>query len=449
MTEEFKAPSNNSPYEFCEIPLPDDDDAPPEVLPNASACCCSGIPFAEDSAGEYSSEAPYVVPEDTTAPSYSGDDFDEESIPVGEYVPISAVPNVRIPDYLVSAANVLPAEHKFLLDDKRFPVGEVSIIAGAGGTGKGQLACAHLALTSRGYNLEGKKAGVPLRSLFITAEDTEADVKRRIVRSSFRADNTNIIIADKVSTREHEIDLSGDDGFYTLMSWINVTGAKLVYLDPLQAFVGEYTDLSRQNHVRRIMHSLSALAEETECCIVLLMHLNKRQTVVSAADLLCGSSDIVNASRSAMLLTNDFMDGDRDRRYLFHIKSNHARSTDTLEINISSSGNRIVGTSELTPEDYVQAVNSRKVARGGQVQPNYEQMFYAGIEQMIAEGRYQATFREFVGRFAPGFNGKAKYVMNGIAIRVEEHLGYVIQAQTASGSPFRFDGERGFKLFKL
>lgn len=197
------------------------------------------------------------------------------------------------------------------------------------------------------------------------------------------------------------------------------------------------------------MHTLAAVAEENKCCIVLLMHLNKRQQIVNAADLLCGSSDIVNASRSAMLLTNDFRDGRPDRRYLFHIKSNHARSADTLEISIGEAGNRIVGTSDLTPEDYVQAVNTRKTTKAARGEPNYEQMFYSGIEQMIAEGKYQSTFREFVDRYAPGFPGRPKCILDDIAIRVEERLGYMIQRVTSGTCPVKICGERGFRLFKI
>lgn len=63
--------------------------------------------------------------------------------------------------FIVSAADIEPAEHEFLLEDKRFPIGEVSIIAGAGGAGKGQLACAHISYTSMGCNLDGDRAGEP------------------------------------------------------------------------------------------------------------------------------------------------------------------------------------------------------------------------------------------------------------------------------------------------
>ena len=351
--------------------------------------------------------------------------------------------------YYVSAADVEPAEHDFLLGDKRFPLGEISIIAGAGGVGKGQLACAHIALATRGCSLSGDCVGEPVRCMFISAEDTASDIRTRLERSQFRADMSMVMIQDKVSSYKYKMDLSEELAQTKLEALILDTRSRLVYIDPLQAFVGEYTDLSRQNQVRRIMHTLAAVAEENKCCIVLLMHLNKRQQIVNAADLLCGSSDIVNASRSAMLLTNDFRDGDQDRRYLFHIKSNHARSADTLEISIGEAGNRIVGTSDLTPEDYVQAVNSRKASKSARAEVDYEQMFYKGVEQMIANGEKQSTFREFIERFAPGFNGKAKCVLDDITYRVEERLGYIIQTRTGNKTALRIGTETGFRLNKL
>lgn len=350
--------------------------------------------------------------------------------------------------YYVSAADVEPAEHDFLLGDKRFPLGEISIIAGAGGVGKGQLACAHIALATRGCSLSGDCVGEPVRCMFISAEDTASDIRTRLERSQFRADMSMVMIQDKVSSYKYKMDLSEELAQTKLEALILDTRSRLVYIDPLQAFVGEYTDLSRQNQVRRIMHTLAAVAEENKCCIVLLMHLNKRQQIVNAADLLCGSSDIVNASRSAMLLTNDFRDGRPDRRYLFHIKSNHARSADTLEISIGEAGNRIVGTSDLTPEDYVQAVNTRKTTKAARGEPNYEQMFYSGIEQMIANGEYQSTFREFIERFAPGFNGKAKCVLDDITLRIEERFGYTIQTRTAKNFPLKFGNETGFRIIE-
>ena len=45
--------------------------------------------------------------------------------------------------------------------------------------------------------------------------------------------------------------------------------------------------------------------------------------------------------------------------------------------------------------------------------------------------------------------GKAKYILDDIALRVEERLGYTVQTKTSNGSAVRIDGDRGFKLDKL
>lgn len=97
----------------------------------------------------------------------------------------------------------------------------------------------------------------------------------------------------------------------------------------------------------------------------------------------------------------------------------------------------------------MQAVNSRKTTKAARGEPNYEQMFYSGIEQMIANGEYQSTFREFIERFAPGFPGRPKYIMDDIAVRAEEMLGYVIRTKTSDSTAVRVSGERGFRLVKI
>lgn len=348
--------------------------------------------------------------------------------------------------FIVSAADIEPAEHEFLLEDKRFPIGEVSIIAGAGGAGKGQLACAHISYTSMGCNLDGDRAGEPKKCLFISAEDTAGDIRRRLDRSLFKADMSKVFILDKLDSYDFGIDLSDEDNPYKLDALINVTGASLIYLDPLQAFVGESTDLSRQNHVRHVMHTLAALAERTHTCVVLLMHLNKRQSIANATDLLCGSSDIVNAARSVLLLTNDFKGGDPDRRFLFHIKANHARKAPTLEMSISARGNQIVGKSEVSADDYVLAVNSRRLAKSsGKAAPNYDRLFLEGCKDMICKGKFQSSFKDFLATYAPDFSGKPRCVLGDISEALESSTGFFVQTQ-AGKSEVRIDGQRGFKL---
>lgn len=56
---------------------------------------------------------------------------------------------------------------------------------------------------------------------------------------------------------------------------IIATGAKLVVLDPVQAYLGAAVDMHRANEVRLIMSRISTLAERYGCAFVLVGHMNK------------------------------------------------------------------------------------------------------------------------------------------------------------------------------
>lgn len=53
------------------------------------------------------------------------------------------------------------------------------------------------------------------------------------------------------------------------------TGAKLLILDPIQAYLGGGMDMNRANEARNMTKKLAALAEKHQCAIVLVGHMNK------------------------------------------------------------------------------------------------------------------------------------------------------------------------------
>lgn len=56
---------------------------------------------------------------------------------------------------------------------------------------------------------------------------------------------------------------------------INVTGARLLILDPIQAYLGGGVDMNRANEARDMTKKLSQLAEHTGCAVLLIGHMNK------------------------------------------------------------------------------------------------------------------------------------------------------------------------------
>ena len=82
---------------------------------------------------------------------------------------------------------------------------------------------------------------------------------------------------------------------------ITQNGARLIILDPIQAYMGEKTDMNRANEVRPIFRRLAEVAERTGCAVILIGHLNKAAGGQSAYRGL-GSIDFRAAARSVLLI---------------------------------------------------------------------------------------------------------------------------------------------------
>ena len=82
---------------------------------------------------------------------------------------------------------------------------------------------------------------------------------------------------------------------------IRRTGAKLIVLDPLQAYLGSDVDMHRANEVRPVLKRLSLMAERTQCAVILIGHMNKAQGLKSGYRGL-GSIDFRASARSVLIV---------------------------------------------------------------------------------------------------------------------------------------------------
>ena len=81
----------------------------------------------------------------------------------------------------------------------------------------------------------------------------------------------------------------------------NIKKYLLAILDPIQAYMGEKTDMNRANEVRPMFRRLADVAERTGCAVILIGHLNKAAGGQSAYRGL-GSIDFRAAARSVLLI---------------------------------------------------------------------------------------------------------------------------------------------------
>lgn len=174
------------------------------------------------------------------------------------------------------------------------PFGKVTIIQGDPGEGKTTFVLALIALLTTGQALpECEDAADPINVIYQTAEDGLADtIKPRLLAAE--ADCSRVLVIDE---SQQELTLSDE----RLEAAISETGARLLVLDPLQAYLGGDVDMHRANEVRPIMKRLASMAERTGCAVILIGHMNKAQgTKASYRGL--GSIDFRAAARSVLVV---------------------------------------------------------------------------------------------------------------------------------------------------
>lgn len=194
------------------------------------------------------------------------------------------------------------------------PQGKVTIIQGDLGEGKTTFVLAMIALLTKGEPLpESEAGGEPISVIYQTAEDGLADtIKPRLLAAG--ADCERVLVIDE---SENELTLSDE----RLEKAIRETGAKLIVLDPLQAYLGGDVDMHRANEIRPIFKRLCLMAEHNNCAVVLIGHMNKMQGTKSAYRGL-GSIDFRVAARSVLVVGR--LKDDPTIRIVAHDKSSLA-----------------------------------------------------------------------------------------------------------------------------
>ncbi len=177
------------------------------------------------------------------------------------------------------------------------PYGKLTLVRGNPGEGKTMFILNLIAGLSRGAEkISGDS--VPKNSLYQTAEDGMADtVKPRLIAAN--ADCKRIFSIDEsldlLSFQDERIEQA-----------IIQSNARILVLDPLQAYIGESVDMNRANEVRPAFRTLASVAAKTGCAIVIVEHMNKMQDRKVLLRGL-GSVDITGAARSILYLFKNIM----------------------------------------------------------------------------------------------------------------------------------------------
>ena len=194
------------------------------------------------------------------------------------------------------------------------PYGKLTIIQGDPGDGKTTFILNIAAKLSKGEGIDSvMNLAEPLNVIYQSAEDGLADtVKPRLEQAG--ADCEKISVIDEKIKSLSMIDERLEEAVIR-------TGAKLLILDPIQAYLGGGMDMNRANEVRDMTKRLAALAEKYQCAIVLVGHMNKAAGN-KAAYRGMGSIDFFAVARSVILVGR--IEGQEQMRAVIQIKNNLA-----------------------------------------------------------------------------------------------------------------------------
>lgn len=237
--------------------------------------------------------------------------------------------------------------------------GKLAIVQGDPGDGKTTLILNLAAKLTKGEGLdENMKVMEPMNVIYQTAEDGLADtdtVKPRLLQAG--ADCEKVLVIDESEKSLSMLDERIEEALIK-------TGARVLILDPIQAYLGSGTDMNRANEMRNMTKRLAALAEKYKCAIILIGHMNKAAGN-KAAYRGMGSIDFYAVARSVLLVGR--VEGEPNIRAMVQIKNNLAEFGHAKAFRLSEEGFRWLGDYEITADEilggYAPKINKLEQAK--------------------------------------------------------------------------------------
>ena len=256
------------------------------------------------------------------------------------------------------------------------PFGKLTILQGNPGEGKTYFAMQLAAACTNRVKLPGMEEIDPFNVIYQTAEDGLGDtVKPRLLEAG--ADLDRVLVINEQALGGH-ITLSDRE----LETAIRENDAKLLIIDPIQAFLGANVDMNRANEVRPIFRWLGDMAERTGCAIVLIGHLNKASGMQSTYRGL-GSIDFTASVRSLLFIGK--VKDDPNLRVLTHEKCSLAPLGDSLAFILGDDeGFRWIGPYEITADELLSGSERNKETKTQEARDLICSML-AGGKQVLSE----------------------------------------------------------------
>ncbi len=238
------------------------------------------------------------------------------------------------------------------------PLGRLTILEGDPGQGKSWYALALATSVSLGgwavVNEGGENLCEPADVIYLTCEDDPEDtIKSRA--TTLQLDQRRVHIVDGVLDAERKKELTVTlENLPTIAEAIGDLKAKLLIIDPIQAYLPRGVDMNKAEQVRQVMKALQEVARRHECAILMIRHFSKgnKDTQLYRG---MGSIDFTGAARSVLQCAQrlDLSEAGpcwRRRYGVVHTKFNAGPQGPAVEFELKLNQFLWVGATDLTAE---------------------------------------------------------------------------------------------------
>ena len=297
-----------------------------------------------------------------------------ESLPPIKENNTASMPTQQEIEYPVIRLSEVKFEKQEFLWNPYLPIGEITVMYAAGGTGKSYATIGIAADITTGrslprYGIEQTMVN-PEKVLFISAEDNESIILSRMREAGGNPDNCFVLKTPKtrkdLKTDSFLLPQNKDDtiriqAFAKLLEKVH---PKLVVIDPWSVYIGDDKNMNKANDVRGVTNVLTVLAKEYNCAILIVAHVNKMPQTENANNAVSGSTALIDSARSALCIRS--FGADSDRRVMIQTKSNYQKKAKSVCYQIINQGEHHTakfewaGFSDLTEDDLTKSARTGK-----------------------------------------------------------------------------------------
>ena len=278
---------------------------------------------------------------------------------IDKFVEDNKIPELEDSDqsiYLPRLSQIEEKEAEWLVSGY-IPKGQVTALAGDGGSGKTTLYCEIAASLSAGRMcslekglLEGSGNFIadpkPIRVVIFSGEETASHVLKRKLREH-GANEDNIFIMDVENEDITKCKFTSQTLRQTLIKY----KPGLVIFDPIQAFTSKGITLSDRSAVRGDVIHVSNLGATTDFATLLAVHCNKKNGAWGRKRM-ADSADIWDIARSVLMIGEA---DEKGTRYVSQEKCSYGPKSATMLFSLGDGLIRREGTTTKRDRDFVLA----------------------------------------------------------------------------------------------